>query len=134
MNTPTAVYRFFGAHDVLLYVGMTGDLDERFAFHAKKAPWWPDAMRHEVEWFASREEGLAAEISAIESERPLWNSAGGGGGRPPTGKTPVRNLRMPDALWGEVAAMAATNGETMPTLITRLLEDFVSATRSSVDI
>ncbi len=72
----TAVYRFFNAADELLYVGITGDPRARWAQHAAEKAWWPDVVRHTVEWLPSREEALAAKAAAITAEAPLHNVAG----------------------------------------------------------
>ncbi|MFF5801614.1 GIY-YIG nuclease family protein [Streptomyces albogriseolus] len=72
----TAVYRFFNAADELLYVGITGDPRSRWVQHAAEKAWWPDVVRHTVQWLPSREAALAAEAAAIVAEAPLHNVAG----------------------------------------------------------
>jgi hypothetical protein len=42
-------------------------------------------------------------------------------GRPPTGETPKRYLRM-GPLWEEASQLAASRGETMTALVTRAVE------------
>lgn len=42
------------------------------------------------------------------------------GGRPATGVTPKRNLRIGN-VWDDVAAIAAADGESMTALVERLL-------------
>lgn len=75
-----ALYRFFDAADQLLYVGITSAPSARWTFHRYFAAgtWWHAATRKTVRWFATREEAAAAELGAIRSEAPLWNSAGAG--------------------------------------------------------
>lgn len=73
---PTAVYRYFDANDVLLYVGISTDPDERWKAHryglARKT--WPkEAIRRTDQWCSSRPEALQVEEEAIKSERPLYN-------------------------------------------------------------
>lgn len=43
------------------------------------------------------------------------------GGRPATGQTPKRNVRL-GATWDESAALAADNGETMTAYVERALQ------------
>lgn len=118
----TAVYRFYDRHGQLLYVGMTSDTDERFKVHARKATWWPEAARHEIEWHSTRDDAATAEKAAVKTERPRWNSHSGGGGRPATGKTPIRSLGRIGHLWDEAAELAATRGETMSAVARPILE------------
>ncbi|SES04203.1 GIY-YIG nuclease family protein [Streptomyces qinglanensis] len=73
---PTALYRFYDGDDALLYVGITHNVEQRFAAHAVKAPWWHEAARQTVEWYDSRAAALAAELHAIRAERPRHNIAG----------------------------------------------------------
>jgi predicted GIY-YIG superfamily endonuclease len=76
MSKRTAVYRFFDAQDVLLYIGITEDPKSRFASHEALKPWWGDVARHAIEWRETREEAAVAEIEAIQAERPAWNVVG----------------------------------------------------------
>jgi predicted GIY-YIG superfamily endonuclease len=69
----TALYRFYNGDDVLLYVGITNDLDTRIRQHTSGKPWWPAVQRRSVEWFESRVEAEGAEIVAIKTEYPLHN-------------------------------------------------------------
>ncbi len=46
-------------------------------------------------------------------------------GRPATGQTPKRNIRVGD-IWDRCANLAAEDGETMTTLVTRLLERYAA--------
>lgn len=67
------LYRFYGSNDVLLYVGVTAQPNERWGEHVRKKPWWPKVRRQTGEWFASREAAEDAERKAIETEEPLYN-------------------------------------------------------------
>jgi hypothetical protein len=42
-------------------------------------------------------------------------------------KTPTRSLRVPDDLWADARALADAAGETMTTVINRLLTGYVAA-------
>ncbi|REF00360.1 hypothetical protein DFJ69_5892 [Thermomonospora umbrina] len=69
-----ALYRYFDADEVLLYVGITGDLMRRERSHVKRSSWMEFMARSTVERFSSREEAEAAEVAAIGSELPLFNA------------------------------------------------------------
>lgn len=69
----TALYRFFGADDRLLYVGITGRLGQRWEAHVRQKPWWPKVRRQTTEWYDSRNAAAAAEKRAIQDEGPLYN-------------------------------------------------------------
>jgi len=68
----TALYRFFGADDLLLYIGITNSVPRRFDQHGDK-PWWTQVERSTLEHYPSRREALAAEKAAIQAEKPVWN-------------------------------------------------------------
>lgn len=69
----TAIYRFFGTDDELLYIGITKSFGNRWLRHAADKPWWPAVQRHTAEWLDSREAAEAAEKAAILAERPKHN-------------------------------------------------------------
>ncbi len=52
-------------------------------------------------------------------------------GRPRTGVTPKRNIRV-GPVWDEAAAIAAAHGESMTELVTRLLQNYARRHRGSV--
>lgn len=47
--------------------------------------------------------------------------------RPPTGKTPVRNLRVPDGIWRAAQEKAAAEGRTLTDVIVAYLKRYVAA-------
>lgn len=69
----TVLYRFFGADDRLLYVGITDKPGQRWEAHMRSKPWWPKVMRQTAEWYPSRGAAVDAEIKAIRDEGPLYN-------------------------------------------------------------
>src|SRR5690348_14832319 len=71
---PTALYRFFDAAGLLLYVGITSDPFGRFDNHCRTKPWRLVA-RIEIRWFDSRAAAETAEVAAIRDEWPAWNLA-----------------------------------------------------------
>lgn len=76
-DEPTALYRYFDADDVLLYVGISNDPDFRWSAHRheKRPDSWPKRVsRRTDEWHESRSLALTAEEVAIKSEKPLYNS------------------------------------------------------------
>lgn len=72
----TALYRFFNAEGALLYVGITHDIDERWAAHERDKSWWPQVAEKTVEWFATRPLALEAERQAVQQEAPVHNVTG----------------------------------------------------------
>ena len=75
-DQPTALYRFFDADGALLYVGITANLEQRWAAHERDKVWWPDVAEKTVEWHGTRPAALAAELAAIKAEAPRYNVAG----------------------------------------------------------
>lgn len=71
-DTTTHLYRFFGADNQLLYVGITYNPFTRFSQHKQQKP-WSDIKRIDLENFPTRQEAEAAEKLAIQTEHPEWN-------------------------------------------------------------
>lgn len=69
----TALYLWFDADGVLIYLGITGDLAVRQTRHAKRSSWGDFAARSEVRWFPSRAEAEEAERELIHQLRPVFN-------------------------------------------------------------
>lgn len=72
-EAPTVLYRLFDANDVLLYVGISGNLKARFASHASTKSWWPRVARRTIVIYPTRASGQEAERVAISAENPLHN-------------------------------------------------------------
>lgn len=72
----TALYRFFDEGGALLYVGITANVEERFAHHERNKEWWAEVAEKSVEWFDTRPPARAAELQAIHDERPVHNING----------------------------------------------------------
>lgn len=70
----TAVYRFYDADGVLLYVGKTPAPVERFHEHRDEKPWWKEVTHHSIAWWNTPEQALAKEEFAIKDEWPIYNS------------------------------------------------------------
>ena len=70
---PTALYRYYDANDLLLYVGISERLLIRMGSHVEGSSWMDFAVRSIIERFPSRDEALDAEEAAIKAERPLFN-------------------------------------------------------------
>ncbi len=83
------LYRLFAHDGTLLYVGITRCVEERFAEHRKKRPWWPEVARHTVQTYASREDVELAERHAIYREKPLYNVVHNATGRRLYGPEPI---------------------------------------------
>lgn len=72
MPRTCALYRFFDDDGVLLYVGITVNLQTRLRTHARKG-WHTATRRITVDWFDTTEAARDAERHAIKTERPLYN-------------------------------------------------------------
>ncbi len=75
-DTPTALYHLYGSADLVLYIGVSAEPEARLRQHESDKPWWPEVIRHSIEWHPSRAAALTAEASAIHIERPLYNLNG----------------------------------------------------------
>lgn len=74
LTRPTALYRIFDEHDVLLYVGVSFTPETRWRAHTKTA-WWSQVHHRVVEWHPDRPTARAAERAAIKTEKPVGNIA-----------------------------------------------------------
>lgn len=70
---PYALYRYFDVRDILLYVGMTGDLAKRDKTHISKSAFMQLAARSAIERRKTLGDVKEAEQKAIETERPIFN-------------------------------------------------------------
>lgn len=68
-----ALYRFYDADGVLLYIGITASVPTRLTRHRDNKPWWTHVTRIDIEHHPDRDTVLAAEKAAIKAERPRWN-------------------------------------------------------------
>jgi hypothetical protein len=73
---PHAVYRYYDADDVLLYVGISKQLAVRERTHIQNAVWMKYATRSAITRYPSKLEARRAEVSAIKNEHPVFNVAG----------------------------------------------------------
>lgn len=123
------VYRLYGQHDQLLYIGVSGNLKKRMQQHRRDKKWWSEVTRTVSQCFDSREEAELAEAEAIASERPLHNR-----------QTPTDEQRL--ALAGKVtnrsggsvkaAALLAEKDQTIDQL--RALVDALAARVMDSDV
>jgi hypothetical protein len=133
----TALYRLFDQQGVLLYIGITVNPDARFKQHATAKPWWPDVdhSRTLLTWYNTRDEAGTAELAAIRDQNPQHNivSSDESGcaqflprdgdrrwGRPATGQTPVRPIRL-GPIWDRARRAAAEDGEKLAVFVERAL-------------
>jgi hypothetical protein len=75
------VYCHFDERGLLLYVGVTANLAQRWRNHA--GVWKRHVSRTEVEWFPTRRDALAAESDLIRTQVPLFNGEHNMNSRPP---------------------------------------------------
>lgn len=69
------LYRFFGANEELLYIGLTAAPWDRWRAHSRDKAWWTEVETVTVEHFEDFESLAAAERNAIGLERPRYNLA-----------------------------------------------------------
>jgi hypothetical protein len=67
------LYRAYGPHDQLLYVGISGNWSERLHSHEKTSEWMEQADYVTLERYATREDVEKAERAAIITEAPVFN-------------------------------------------------------------
>jgi len=72
------VYRLYGESGALLYVGVTRNRKQRMASHRRTKVWWSEVDEARTTWVAhaTAADASAAELSAILTEAPRYNSAG----------------------------------------------------------
>lgn len=68
-----ALYRFYDVNDRLLYVGISSNWIARLRSHEKQSHFFVLAHTIRIEHFASREAVEQAEITAIQTEKPIFN-------------------------------------------------------------
>lgn len=69
------LYRFFGAAEELLYVGIARDLGARISAHRLRSEWWALVASGSTVVYPSRADAELAEAAAIHAEHPLYNAA-----------------------------------------------------------
>lgn len=74
-GAPAVLYRAFDEENILLYVGVTGNLAQRQSTHRNNSPWCDETIRWEVENYPTRLAALGAETKAIQMEKPIYNVA-----------------------------------------------------------
>lgn len=67
------LYRFYGTQGELLYVGITGSVQQRTSKHRVTQPWWDLVATMTVQRFETRAESVLAERVAIRDEDPIFN-------------------------------------------------------------
>lgn len=72
-DEPTALYRIWGHHDLLLYVGIGRRPGDRISAHRRQRAWWRWVDDYEWQWYPTRSKALAAESKAIRTEHPVFN-------------------------------------------------------------
>jgi hypothetical protein len=73
MDSQYALYRYFDAREVLLYIGKSGDMAVRDSTHIRRSQWMQFAVRSAIERYGNAEEVGDAERMAIETEHPVFN-------------------------------------------------------------
>ena len=71
--TETVLYRAFNAEGDVIYIGISSRITQRTRAHDLGSHWFDDVVRIELEHHPTREEALAAEATAIGTEKPRHN-------------------------------------------------------------
>jgi predicted GIY-YIG superfamily endonuclease len=90
MHTTVSLYRFYDSTDRLLYIGITNRITRRLDEHGDEKPWYGEVTRVKVEHHPDRYAALAAEKSAIKTERPKYNIVHNRGSQPGQAKAGAR--------------------------------------------
>jgi predicted GIY-YIG superfamily endonuclease len=69
------LYRLYAADDTLLYIGISNRPELRLENHQKHKDWWHEVDTYTTDGYMDRREAEAAEVAAIQAERPLYNVA-----------------------------------------------------------
>lgn len=88
----TFVYRAFGVHGELIYVGISQRWERRLEDHRKWSRWWKYVQHIEIQEFADRAGAFAMESWAISHEVPLGNTDLQEKHCPPTPPTPITSF------------------------------------------
>ena len=92
-----SLYRFFGAGDALLYVGLTVRLPTRLRDHHRGKAWWDEVARMTVQRYPNRPEVVEAERLAIMNEKPKYNVQHNNGKADPR----VSNTQQQEVMFSE---------------------------------
>lgn len=134
------LYRIFDDSDRLLYVGITMNVEDRFADHRGSKGWWASATTIRLQHYDSREAVEQAEVEAIRDEAPRFNVRHGThlparAGR--VTRSPLRkhhrNFRIDDATWGDAQTVARLRGERFSDALRRELDAYVAEHRHLLD-
>lgn len=124
--SPYVVYLFFGAGDVLLYVGLTKDFRDRCAAHAEKA-WFAEVERVEFLPCETRSGAAAAEANLIRNRTPLYNRSAGvvmaDKTRPDLPVMQRVTIKVPDPLLNWLMSEADRQDFPVSEVILRILEN-----------
>jgi hypothetical protein len=67
------LYRFYDVDHVLLYVGISRNLPDRWNWHRYKTDWYSQARYVAVSFYPEREDAFRAEAATIRTQNPLFN-------------------------------------------------------------
>jgi hypothetical protein len=69
----TYLYRLYNSSGNLLYLGITGNLDQRFTAHRAIKPWWLEVEEIVIKSYPDRSSAENAERLAILNDHPQYN-------------------------------------------------------------
>lgn len=81
----TQLYRHFDQENRLIYVGISLSTAARLAQHRCNSEWFDKIVKITIERYPDKFTAIAAEIKAIETEKPMFNVSHGNKQRKPQG-------------------------------------------------
>lgn len=121
-SRPTMLYRAYDAAGVLLYVGITKDVDQRLREHRMTTSWCRDEMaRVEIEEYPNRDLAHWAEFHAITIEAPKHNRQ--------AQAAEVRSVatKLPEYQHRALREAARQEGCSIPELLSRLITEHLAS-------
>ena len=128
---PHALYRLYDADWVLLRVGITRNIPDRFAQYRAEAEWWLRVAHRTMVWHPNELDARIAETIAIDAEEPLHNIVRPAVGPlvPPHGqragwhRTKPKAVRLPAGLRERIELAAEAEGVTVNAFIVAAIEE-----------
>lgn len=130
MAKRTALYRQFSATNELLYVGIATNLKNRLRTHKNYSEWWDQVTDTKVEYFDTRQLALDAELIAIRTESPKFNTARKQDRKPPK---PKKGFVKPEKYKRGGARPGAGRKAAEPTVQVRVPISIVNTVREMAE-
>jgi hypothetical protein len=120
----TAVYRFFDAKGGLLYIGSSGNPDQRMSGHRSNSPWFVKVDSRTDDWYPDQAAAFEAEKQAIRDENPPYNRMNY---TPTLIADPATTFRCSVDVLAEIDRMATAEERDRSSMIRLLLKEAVAS-------